>query len=349
MLKARTKTRGADRRSPAFAPLRPTLGLAALLLAGMAGLAQARDSVVLQLDWIASGEKSASVAGAALGYFADEGIDVEIRQGTGAQDSLTKVATGVADFGYCDISNVMLTRSQGALAKAIYAIDVMAPHAIITRADTGIKAFRDLPGHSVGTAPTASSNLFFPLVLEDAKIDASTIKMINAEPGVLGPMLLSKRIDAAMIWVTNEPVLKGPARDAGVELVVIPFSNEGMNMYSSVIIASDKTLAQKPDLARRFVRAIKRSYLFMRDHPAEVADLLVKAHPEQNAKLVTDALTLANRELIFRPGVTEANIGTFDDKLMGDTHRWLARAQNFDAKQPRSLFVDQRFISGGKS
>ena len=255
------------------------------------------------------------------------------------------MATGVVDFGYCDISNVMLTRAQGALVKAIYAIDTMAPHAIITRADTGIKSFHDLPGHTVGTAPTASSNLFFPLVLQDAGIDASSIRMINAEPSVLGPMLLTRRIDAAMIWVTNAPVLRGPAKAAGVDLVVIPFSSEGMNMYSSVLIASDRMLAAKPDLTRRFLRAMKRSYIYMGQHPREVADLLVKAHPEQNATLVAAALDVVNKELIWRPGVTEANLGAFNETLVRDTYRWLARAQRFDESQSPDLFIDQRFLS----
>jgi NitT/TauT family transport system substrate-binding protein len=337
----------AMKRAAALCNIWRRAALGALLLGLLAGPlrpALANEHIVLQLDWLPTGEKSASVAGVALGYFAENGLDVEIRRGAGAADSLTKVATGAADFGYCDISNVMLTRGQGALVKAIYAIDVQAPHAIITRADTGIKSFTDLPGHTMGTSPTASSNLFFPLILQDAKIDASSIRMINADPSALGPMLIMKRLDAAMLWLTNTPVLKGPAKEAGVDLVTIPFSVEGMNMYSSVIIASDKTLAEKPDQARRFLSALRRAYIFMRDHPQETADLVAKTYPEQNAALIVGALDILNKDMVFPPGVTEDNVGTFDPKLVADTYRWLGRAQDFDVKHPASLFIDGSFL-----
>src|ERR1700719_2679050 len=68
----------------------------------LAGRAEANDHVILQLDWIPTGNHQAPFAGISQGFFAAQHIDVEIRRGTGAADSLTKVATGGADYGYTD-------------------------------------------------------------------------------------------------------------------------------------------------------------------------------------------------------------------------------------------------------
>ena len=188
-----------------------------LALSGILGIAlgavsvRADDAVILQLDWLPTGHHQAPFAGIKEGYFKEERIDLEIRRGLGAADALTKVATGAAQFGFTDIVNVMSTPATR--VKAIMSIDFQVPHALITRTDTGIRSFADLPGHTVATAPTASSNMFFPLVLKDAGVDIGKVKIVNVDPSALAPMLLTKRVDSVMMWLTNlGPRLKPEAR-----------------------------------------------------------------------------------------------------------------------------------------
>src|ERR1051325_7370683 len=100
--------------------------LAAVALCVLAHGAQAKDHVILQLDWIPTGNHQAPFAGLSQGFFAAEDIDVEIRRGTGAADALAKVATGNADYGYTDIANLMMTPGTG--VKAIMSIDREVPH-----------------------------------------------------------------------------------------------------------------------------------------------------------------------------------------------------------------------------
>jgi NitT/TauT family transport system substrate-binding protein len=325
------------------------LGAAAVLGASLvlvaSTVAQAKDKVILQLDWLASGEKSAPYAGMALGYFDAEDIDIEIRRGTGAADSLNKIATRAATYAYCDISNVMMMRPKGVPVKAIFAIDSVAPHAIITRKDTGIKSFKDLPGTILGTAPTASSNLFFPLILADANINAKSIKMVNTEPAALSAMLITKRVDSAMLWLTNRPQLEHAAKEAGVEIVVLPFVAEGMNMYSSILIASDEQLKTKPDLTRRFLRAMKKSYIFMRDNPEKTAEYVDAANPNQQpVPARTEAIKIVNDQLIWTGDLTEKEFGAFEPKLLKDTYAWIGRAQNFEPDRDANEFVDQSLL-----
>jgi NitT/TauT family transport system substrate-binding protein len=320
------------------------LGVSVLAGATAFGPVQPRadDRVILQLDWIPTGHHQAPYAGIKEGYFKDEHIDLDIRRGLGAADALTKVATGAALFGYTDIVNVMSTPASH--VKAIMSIDIEVPHAVIARADTGIKSFVDLAGHSVATAPTASSNLFFPLVLKDAGADINKIKIINVDPSALAPMLLAKRADSVMMWMTNlGPRLKPEADKIGVELVTLPFNAVNGDMYGSVIIANEQTLAAQPDLTKRFVRALRRSYLYTRDHPEETAIYVKSLIPQQNLETET-ASVKESLKYSFTWKDDEHTFGRFEPAKVKTTYSWIVRAMNTDPSVDPEIYLDRRFF-----
>jgi NitT/TauT family transport system substrate-binding protein len=304
--------------------------------------AQAKDHLILQLDWLPTGNHQAPFAGVSQGFFAAEDIDVEIRRGSGAADALTKVATGGAGFGYTDIANLMMT--PGAGVKAIMSIDREVPHAILTRADTGIKSFADLPGHTIGTAPTASSNLYFPLVLHETKVDASKITIINVDPSALGPMLLTKRIDGAVMWTTNIPRLRPEAGKAGISLVALPFDIVNSSMYGSVLIANEKTLKAQPELTRRFIRALRKAFLFARDHPEETATYVKSVNPQQNFEYELAGLKESNTH-IYTWQNDEKTLGTFDPEKVKTTYQWIVRAGKADPSGNPESFIDRSYLT----
>jgi NitT/TauT family transport system substrate-binding protein len=320
--------------------------LVAGVLAGATALgavqAGADDRVILQLDWIPTGHHQAPYAGIKEGYFKEERIDLDIRRGLGAADALTKVATGAAPFGYTDIVNVMSTPASH--VKAIMSIDFEVPHAVIVRAETGIRSFADLAGHSVATAPTASSNLFFPLVLKAAGADISKIRIVSVDPSALAPMLLTKRVDGVMMWMTNlEPRLKPEADKVGIELVALPFVAVNGDMYGSVIIANEQTLAGQPDLVRRFVRALRRSYLYMRDHPEATAAHVKSLIPQQNLDTET-ASVKDSLKYMFTWKDDEHTFGRFDPAKLKTTHSWIVRAVDTDPAVDPETYLDRRFF-----
>src|SRR5579862_9126483 len=61
--------------------------------------ARAADSVTLQLDWVPSGIAAGWYYGVTQKCFSNQNIDVTIKRGYGAGDAITKVATGVSEFG----------------------------------------------------------------------------------------------------------------------------------------------------------------------------------------------------------------------------------------------------------
>jgi NitT/TauT family transport system substrate-binding protein len=319
-----------------------TVALCVVAVCALGGVAHAKDHVILQLDWIPTGNHQAPFAGIAQGFFAAEDIEVEIRRGTGAADSLAKVAAGVADFGYTDIATLMMTPGSG--VKAIMSIDRDVPHAVLTRGDTGIKSLADLPGHSLGTAPTASSNLYFPLVLQEAKVDPAKITIVNVDPSALGPMLLTKRVDGILMWTTGIPRLKPEADKVGISLVALPFNIVNSSMYGSVLIASEKRLKEQPDLTRRFIRALRQAFLFTRDHPEQTAAYVKSVNPQQNLEYELAGLKESNKH-IYTWDKDEKTFGTFESVKLRTTYQWVVRAGKADPSGDPESFIDRSYLT----
>ena len=101
----------------------------AFALGSWSQAALAEDKVVLQLDWLPTGEHAAYFAGLQRGFFRDAGIDLSITRGYGAGDTVNKVAAGAAKFGVADLGSVLAGRSQQSVpVKASAAVYTYSPH-----------------------------------------------------------------------------------------------------------------------------------------------------------------------------------------------------------------------------
>lgn len=318
--------------------------LGAVTLA-LAAPAAATDAVRFQLDWLPGGEKAPIYVCIERGFCADAGLSVTIEPGRGSSEALTKLATGSSDIGISGIGALMAARAnEGIEVTAVMSVFNKGPHAFFTVKGNGIETFADIAGKSVATSPFTSSNIYLPLVLNDNGISEDSLTLTKSDPGALGPMLVTGQVDAIIAWVTDVTRYTGQAAEGGRELVVLPWSEAGLEMYATSLVASDRFLTERPDVARRFVAAFRKSVEYTRENPADAAQAVADAVPELNAGdaagSLSDALALMFNE------VTEADgLGTLDPARVAATWARVAAAQGLDpaALDPESV-VDRSFL-----
>lgn len=68
---------------------------------------------------------------------------------------------------------------------------------------------------------------------------------------------MTGRTDAMIAWLTDVSRYEAQAKEAGKELVVLPWSESGLDLYSASLVASDTFLKERPDVARCFIAAFK--------------------------------------------------------------------------------------------
>ncbi|MEP5154272.1 ABC transporter substrate-binding protein [Planktotalea sp.] len=314
--------------------------------AGAATMATAQDVVNYQLDWLPGGDKSPIYICIEESFCADAGLQVNIVPGRGSTEAITKIATGTSDIGSADIGALMAAAAaEDVPATAVMSIFNTGPHAFYTLAGNGIESFTDIEGKSVATSPFTSSNVYLPLVLADNGLTKDAIELTNADPGALGPLLMTGRTDAIIAWLTNVSIFEAQAAEAGKDLIILPWSDAGLELYSAALVANDTFLADRPDVARRFVAAFTKSLEFANANPAAAGAAVAAIVPELDAAMI-EAAWMDSSVLAFNEVTESYPLGTFDADRLAKTWARVAAAQDLDptALDPETV-VDRSFAA----
>jgi len=262
--------------------LRRRTGLAALaltLLSAMPALGQ--DKVRFQTDWIPSGEHAMYYGAWSKGIYAKHGIDITITRGYGSGDTVTKVASGAADFGVADIAAVMTARARTNVpVKTIAVLYNESPHSLFVLKSSGITNFKGLEGKKIGITPGNSHRFYFPEVAKKAGTDPNKLIWTNMDGAAMAAQLIAKNIDAAPFYSIHYYYINKAAVKAGQEILPLPFVEVGFKIYAATLITTDKMAQDKPDLVQRFLAASKEAFEWAAANPEEACKLHVARFPE---------------------------------------------------------------------
>ncbi|KAF0105178.1 MAG: hypothetical protein FD144_816 [Rhodospirillaceae bacterium] len=257
-------------------------GLAALALSVLlGGPALAQDKVRFQTDWIPSGEHAMYYGAWSKGIYAKHGIDITITRGYGSGDTVTKVASGAADFGVADIAAVMTARARTNVpVKTIAVLYNESPHSLFVLKSSGITNFKGLEGKKIGITPGNSHRFYFPEVAKKAGTDPNKLIWTNMDGAAMAAQLIAKNIDAAPFYSIHYYYINKAAVKAGQEILPLPFVEVGFKIYAASLITTDKMIQDKPDLVKRFLAATKEAFEWAAANPEEACKLHVARFPE---------------------------------------------------------------------
>ena len=310
----------------------------------------AADKVNFQLDWLPGGDKAPVYVAVQQGFFAEQDLDVTIRQGKGSTDAITKVATGTADIGSSDLVSLLVAKANDDVpVKAVYSVFSKAPYAFYVLEDSGINSVKDVANKSVVTSPFTSANVFLPLLLRKNQVEESGVKVTKADPGALNPMLITGKSDVMISWVTDTVKNQSQAEAVGKKLKILPWHDAGLDFYSSSLIASDRFLSEKPDVAKRFIKAYAKAVAYTWEHPQQSAQDVHKMVPEVDTQQAADTI-MSIKDLVINEVSNKDGIGAFTPERLAETWKWTAEAQQLDVNKfdPESA-ISRDFMPGGKS
>jgi NitT/TauT family transport system substrate-binding protein len=248
-------------------------------------------------------------------------------------------------MGTGGLAALLQARAEAAVpVKAVASIYTLQPDAIFTTSVSGISNLKDLVGKTVATATFSSSNVVWPLVLTANGIDPSKVELLKTDPGALAPMLASGKVVATINWVTVAPAFVKPLAESGKKLKMIAWSDYGFDGYGLSVFASDKMLSERPEVARRFMRAyVKATNMAIAD-PMAAALALKAMVPEVDPEVAKEQFT-ASVPLMVNAVSKKDGEGAFEKGLLATTWKWTAQAQNLPIdKIDPEMAVDRSFL-----
>jgi len=258
-------------------------GMATLFAAVfVATAAHALDNVTLITDFGYNGRHAYFFVAIEKGYYKEADLDVKVVRGQGSVDAIRQVGANNAIVGFADAGSLVLARGNDQIpVKLVSIVYAKPPQAVFCREDSGLRQPKDLEGASIANPAGGATVDMFPIYAKAAGFDASKVKWIVAGSDALPGLLASNRVPCVGQFTVGEPLLRMQAAPA--KLVRFAFADAGVNFYGNGIIATDATIATKPDLVRRFVGATIRGMKDAFADPEQAGRIMHKHHPAVDA------------------------------------------------------------------
>lgn len=250
----------------------------------------APDKVRLQLKWYHQFQFAGYYAAQTKGYYRDEGLDVDLIEGSKDRPPDKMVLEHKADFGVHDGGDLVYRRLQGDPLIAIASIFQHSPYSIISKSSSGIRHPSDLIGRTVMiTQDQGSAQIVAMLRREGIKVKS----VLDQEPVRFAAHsrrlddLIEGRVDAMSGYLTDMPYTM---KQKGIEARVMRPLEYGIDYYGDTLFTSNEFLKSSPDVVARFRRASLKGWEYAMANPDEVAGMIMALHTVRPVKLDTQSL-----------------------------------------------------------
>ena len=205
----------------------------------------------------------------ARGFFADEGLDVEIRHSTQGEHGQLLLA-GEVDFTTATAAQALRQRANGLPVRTIALFGQRGDQGFVVHADSGIETPEDFAGHSVGfKGGVVPAELLALLATAGLGPDDVQLQAVGFDERVF----IERQVDVFPVFLNNEP---NRIRNAGVEIRVFDPHDYGIATLGVTYLVRDETTVEERALAERFLRAALRGAQYAASHPDEAIDLVLQ-------------------------------------------------------------------------
>jgi ABC-type nitrate/sulfonate/bicarbonate transport system substrate-binding protein len=245
------------------------------------------EEVTVVLDWYPNTNHTGLYVAKDLGYYEEEGLNVEIVQ----PSRLTAeqiVASGKAEFGVSYQEAVTLARGEGLPIVSIAAVIQHNTSGFAWLKSEGIKSVKDWEGKKYGTWGSPIERATIEYIMKKYGADPSKVIFVNVGQMDFFAGTLNDVFDFAWIFYGWDGVA---SKVKGIEIEFLPLReiDEVFDYYTPVLITSESLIEKNPDLVRRFLKATAKGYEYAIQHPVGAAKILLKYAPELDEKIVVES------------------------------------------------------------
>lgn len=235
-----------------------------------AGVTQKNEKVILQFKWLHAFQFAGYYAAKEQGFYAQEHLDVELRESITGISSVEQVLKGDAQYGVADTA-LLQERLNGKPVVVLAAIFQHNPLVLVTLKKSGIVSPYELPGKRVMN--NLNNDAPFQAMYYETNVDPNKIIEVTSTFDLND--LIDGKVDAFSAYLTDQI---DDLKQRGVEFNIIDPRNYGVDFLGDTLFTTEQEIAQHPERVERFLRASLKGWDYALKHPEEIIQLILKKY-----------------------------------------------------------------------
>jgi NitT/TauT family transport system substrate-binding protein len=300
---------------------------------------------------ISTGHAAHSSIPSAMGYWKEEGLDVNVYGVNGSTAGIQQVAAGNLDFATVGGEALIVARARGLQLKAVYMYARGSIYRIVTPVGLNLTSIAALKGKTIGVPSMTDGQIPYTraALLNAGLHPDNDVKWLATGTGAPAAVAIQRGdVQAWASWDTAVAALEN--RGLEFNLLQPPYFDE---LFGNVIISREDFIKQNPDLVVKIARGIARSTVFGFANPEAAIRNHWRIYPQTKPQGTDEAKLLAESLRVYRSrfdgfklnaGVTKWGLSTKEqwDRLLKIALEQKLVPENFDINAAyTNEFVDE--------
>jgi len=235
---------------------------------------QPKQHVVVRFTWKLKGEYAPLFVALDKGYYAQEGLDVELTEGSGAETVVKMVGLGTdkITYGPAIVGAEAVDKGLPVRVVALYQTEV--PIAVVSFPDVPLKSPKDLVGHTVGVSTGETFANFAEPFERINHLDPDKIKVVQMNSSARASQFIARKIDFASLYLSNElPLFE---KQTGVKFNVLKISDFGLKLMGAAFLTNDDYARTHASTLEKLLQATARGYADAKNDPRGAAAIMAR-------------------------------------------------------------------------
>ncbi|WP_114418822.1 ABC transporter substrate-binding protein [Marinospirillum perlucidum] len=213
------------------------------------------------LVWVPNPQFAGFFLAEELGYYAEEGIQVDFLPYQTQKSVRQQLVEGEADLGIDSPDQVLQARGDGQELVALAAIFRISPIAFAARGELHMESPADLQGKRVGSLPDGTTTLMNALLAENG-LPQDVIERVPVTSTL--DAFLQEEVDVIPIYIMDETYILD---QRGIDYQLLLPQDYGVDTYGDTLITTQSMIESRPQATQAFVQASLKGWRYMIEHP----------------------------------------------------------------------------------
>lgn len=239
---------------------------------GASGSAMERADV--RLTWKYKGEHAPLFVAVEKGYYAAQGLDVHLAEGSGAETVVKLIANGTENIGFGPATAVAEAISKGLPLEVIAVYQPALPIGIISFPSVPLKTPKDLEGKKLGLAANETFTSLVVPFLKLNHVDPDKVTRVVLDYSSRNTLFMAHKLDMMSTYLdTDVPIIE---KKTGIKFNEMAISNFGMKLLGDCFFVNTHYAKSHGALLRKLLAGTAQGYAEARRNPAAAAGMLAK-------------------------------------------------------------------------